>query len=225
MKAEPGRSVGDGDVLARRMLIAMIVLCGGVEIVLQLGDLGLLGVPRLRGQAYEYGGFWSQLLHGWRPNYAAQPFTMFLTYAILHGGLAHLIFNMIALWSLGRAVADRAGPGGLATIYVAGAVGGAAMHGLLSTTLQPMVGASGALFGLAGALVGWGHADRRALKADLWPIVRAIGLLLAINVAMWWALDGQLAWQAHLGGFVAGWIAGRFADRAPPATQDGPSDP
>ncbi len=209
------------DVIARRILICMIVLCVAIEATLQLGDLGLLGVPRLRGQAYEYGGFWSQLLHGWRPNYAAQPFTMFVTYAFLHGGLTHLAFNMFALWSLGRAVAERAGPGGLAAIYMAGAVGGAAMHGLLSVTLQPMVGASGALFGLAGALVGWGHADRRALHADLWPVARAVALLMAINVAMWWALDGQLAWQAHLGGFVAGWAAGRIADRAPPLSPTG----
>lgn len=221
MRAGPRQDETDEDVFARRMLIFMIVLCSVIEATLQLGDLGLLGIPRLRGQAYEYGGFWSQLLHGWRPNYSAQPFTMFLTYAFLHGGLTHLAFNMFALWSLGDAVAERAGPGGLAVVYVAGAVGGAALHGLLSTTLQPMVGASGALFGLAGALVGWGHADRRALRAGLWPVARSIALLMAINVVMWWALNGQLAWQAHLGGFVAGWAAGRIADRAEPLSPTG----
>lgn len=215
-----GSTAIDGDRLARRMLIGMIAVCCLVEAVLQLGDLGLWGVPRMRGVAYEYGGFWSQLLFGWRSNYAAQPFAMFVTYGVLHGGLMHLAFNMAALWSLGQAVAERAGPSGLAAIYAAGLVGGAVLHGLLSTSLQPMVGASGALFGLAGALVGWGFVDRRALRETYWPVARAIALLLGINLAMWWALDGQLAWQTHLGGFVAGWLAGRIADRAPPLSPE-----
>ena len=216
MGSGAGQGALEVDPLANRMLLGMIAVCVAIEAVLQLGDLGLLGVPRMRGLAYEYGGFWSQILYGWRPNYAAQPFTMFLTYGLLHGGLMHLTFNMIALWSLGREVANRAGAGGLAAVYMAGLIGGAALHGLMSTSLQPMVGASGALFGLAGAVVGWGAADRRALRKNYWPVVRAVALLVGINVVMWWALDGQLAWQTHLGGFAAGWLAGRVADRAPP---------
>jgi membrane associated rhomboid family serine protease len=220
MTDEAGGEAVDEDRLARRMLIGMIAVCVLVEAVLQAGDLGLWGVPRMRTLAYEYGGFWSQLLFGWRPNYAAQPFTMFLSYGVLHGGLMHLAFNMVALWSLGQAVSERARAGGLAAVYMAGMVGGAALHGLMSTSLQPMVGASGALFGLAGALVGWGAADRRALRETYWPVARAMALLAGINLAMWWALDGQLAWQTHLGGFVAGWLAGWVADRAPPLTPD-----
>ena len=195
------------------MVAVIIFVCTVIEIALQLGDLGLAGLPRLRITAYEYGGFWSQLLGGWRPNYALQPWTMFVTYAFLHGGLLHLCFNMAALWSLSPPVAERAGPGGLAAIFAAGVVVGAVAHGLTATTLQPMVGASGGLFGLAGALVGCAHADRRVLAEGIRPTLRAIALLTAINLAMWWALDGQLAWQTHLGGFLAGWIAGRIADR------------
>ncbi|MEM7642166.1 MAG: rhomboid family intramembrane serine protease [Pseudomonadota bacterium] len=197
---------------AQILLIAMIAVCTGIEGVLQLGDAGVAGVPRLRGTAYEYGGFWAQLLHDWRPNYALQPWAMFVTYGLFHGGLVHLAFNMVTLWSLGGAVAARAGAAGLAAIYAAGLVGGAATYGVIASALQPMVGASGALFGLAGALVGWGQADRRALRESPWPILQALGLLVAINLAMWWALDGNLAWETHLGGFVAGWLAGRAVD-------------
>ena len=199
------------------MLLGLIGLCALLEAVLQLGDLGLLGGPRLRGTAYEYAGFWPQLLDGWGPNYVVQPFTMFVTYSFLHGGAMHLAFNMLALWSLGRAVGAEARMGGMIAIYAAGVVGGAALQGLLSNALQPMVGASGGLFGLAGGLVGWAHAERRDLIDGIRPTIRAIALLLAINLAMWLALDGQLAWQAHLGGFLAGWLAGRAVERVPEA--------
>lgn len=188
----------------------MITICVLAEGALQLADQGVLGLPRLRSTAYEYFGFWPQLLRGWQPNYAAQPFVMFLSYAVFHGGLMHLAFNMFALWSLGRVVAQDTGASGLITIYTAGVVGGAVLHGLMASGLQPMVGASGGLFGLAGALVGWAYANRHDLHGGVWLTIRAIGLLVAINVVMWWALDGQLAWQAHLGGFVAGWIARRL---------------
>ena len=74
------------------------------------------------------------------------------------------------------------------------------------------VGASGALFGLAGALMAWAYVDRFTARLGLWPIARVGALLIAINVAMYWALDGQLAWQTHLGGFVAGWLLAMLID-------------
>ena len=70
-----------------------------------------------------------------------------------------------------------------------------------------MVGASGALFGLAGGLLAWGYVDRFTLRQALWPVARAAGLLLVMNLVMWWALEGQLAWETHLGGFISGWLA------------------
>ena len=48
----------------------------------------------------------SGLLTDWEPNFAYQPWLMFLTYAFLHGGLAHLAVNMVTLWSLGRPKRD-----------------------------------------------------------------------------------------------------------------------
>ena len=85
-----------------------------------------------------------------------------------------------------------------------------------------MVGASGALFGLAGALLAWSYVDRFVAREALWPIARMAGLLIAINIAMYWGLDGQLAWQTHLGGFVAGWILALLID---PRGRDPEMDP
>ena len=91
-------------------------------------------------------------------------------------------------------------------------MGGAAGYALLSDSFSPMVGASGALFGLAGAILAWDYVDRFALQDRLWPVARAVALLIALNVALYFAMGGMLAWEAHLGGFVAGWIAALLID-------------
>ncbi|WVX51411.1 hypothetical protein ROLI_045130 (plasmid) [Roseobacter fucihabitans] len=195
-----------------RVLIALILLCCGLEITLTLADFGLLGHERLRGMTYEYGGFWPGLLTGWTPNYTGQPYAMFLTYGFLHGGLAHLVVNMITLWSLGIAVIDRVGVRGFAILYLVSIFGGAAGYALLASGLQPMVGASGALFGLAGGLLAWMYVDRFTFRQGLLPVAQAIGFLVALNLVLWWAMSGQLAWQTHLGGFIAGWIAALLVD-------------
>lgn len=196
----------------RWVLVIVIVICCIVELVLQLADRQIIAMPRLRMLAYEYGGFWAGLLQSWTPNYPNQPYLMFLTYGFLHGGLLHLLINMITLWSLGQAVLERVGVRGFLLLYTASLLGGAVGFALLASTLAPMVGASGALFGLAGGLLAWGYVDRFTLQEALWPVVRAVGLLLTLNAVMWWALDGQLAWETHLGGFVTGWLAATIID-------------
>ena len=197
------------------VLIAVIVICCVVEAVLQLADWNILSPVRLRSLAYEYAGFWVGLLHSWSPNYSSQPYVMFVTYGFLHGGFLHLVVNMVTLWSLGQAVLDRVGVRGFILLYSASLFGGAAGFALLASTLAPMVGASGALFGLAGGLLAWGYVDRFTLQEALWPVARAAGLLLTLNVVMWWALDGQLAWETHLGGFATGWVAALLIDPRP----------
>jgi len=193
-------------------VVALILVSTAVELILLGGDYGLWGTTRLRQTAYEWGGFWPGLLSSWRPNYTAQPYTMFLSYALLHGGPAHLIVNMITLWSLGAGVVERVGQIRFLALYMGAALGGAAAFAALADTVRPMVGASGALFGLAGALLAWAYVDRFTARVGLWPIVRVAALLLVINYVMYWALDGQLAWQTHLGGFLAGWILALLID-------------
>lgn len=208
-------SVSDFSSQTPWVLIWIIVVCCAVEIVLQLADWQIIEMSRLRMLAYEYSGFWVGLLRSWEPNYPSQPYLMFLTYGFLHGGVLHLVINMVTLWSLGRAVLDRVGVRGFVLLYAASLLGGGMGFALLASTLAPMVGASGALFGLAGGLLAWGYVDRFTLQEALWPVARAAGLLLLINVVMWWVLDGQLAWEAHLGGFISGWIAALIIDPTP----------
>jgi len=190
------------------VLIAIIVICVGIELTLQGADFGLWGSSRWRGLAYQNGGFWRGLLDNWRPNYAAQPVVMFASYGFLHGGATHLLVNMITLASLGRLVVERVGQARFAVIYALSLLGGAAGFTVLSPAVQPMVGASGALFGLAGVLTGWEYTARRMAREGISPVLRVVGLLILLNLVMYWAMDGHLAWETHLGGFLAGWAAG-----------------
>ena len=195
--------------VAAHWLLGLIVLaCTAVELVLQGADHGLWGAGRWRGLAYEYGGFWRGLLGSWQPNYAGQPAVMFTSYGLLHSGFLHLLVNMITLVSLGQIVIERVGQPRFAVIYAGALLGGAAGFALLSSAVQPMVGASGALFGLAGVVVGWEYTIRRAAREGLGPVLRVIVLLIALNLVMYWAMDGSLAWETHMGGFIAGWVAG-----------------
>ncbi|MFV2001972.1 MAG: rhomboid family intramembrane serine protease [Paracoccaceae bacterium] len=183
-----------------------------MELVLSAADLDILGSDRWRGLAYQNGGFWNGLLAGWRPNYAVQPYLMFLSYAFLHSGIVHLLVNMVTLVSLGLMVLPRIGQLRFVLLYFASILGGAGGFALLSSSIQPMVGASGALFGLAGAIAAWEYVDRFAAKLRLWPVLRMVLFLIGLNFVIWWSTDGQVAWQTHLGGFVAGWIFALLID-------------
>lgn len=192
-----------------------IGLCIIPEVFLILSDLGVTS-PRLRRIAYDNGGFWPGLLvGGWTPNYSVQPALMFVTYGFLHGGIMHLIVNMITLWSTGRLVIERVGARGFVLVYIASLFGGGVGFALLADTMQPMVGASGALFGLVGGILAWAYVDRYTERSTLWPIVRALVFLALLNLVLWWAMDGQLAWQTHLGGFVFGWVGAMLVDPRP----------
>ena len=197
------------------LLLALAGVLLAVELLLSATDWGVFGAAGLRSVWYQYAGFWPGLLGDWAPNYAYQPIAMFATYAFLHGGLIHLIVNIITLFSLGSAAIERVGRKGFSVIYVASIIGGALGYAALWTTPQPMVGASGALFGLAGAWLAWEYVDRFTARIALWPVARVIGMLIALNVVLFYSMNGQLAWQTHLGGFLMGWVAAMLIDPRP----------
>ncbi len=206
------RNSGSGSLRPVHLLIG---ICIAIEAVLQLGDAGVFGVSRFRSIAYEFSGFWQGLLGDWRPNYAVQPYAMFLTYGFFHAGLWHLGLNMVTLYSLGRAVLVRISGWRFLLLYAISVLGGGIGFALLSDSYRPMVGASGALFGLAGALLAWEYVDRFTYRRGLWPVARAALLLIALNIALYFAMNRLLAWEAHLGGFIAGWIAALLIDPSP----------
>lgn len=204
------------------VVACLLVLMVGIELALQAADAGWIGSLRWRTLAYQYGAFWPGLLDNWTPNYTGQAGTMFVSYAFLHAGLSHLLGNCITLWVLGGQVCDRAGQRGFVAIYAVTALGGALCFAALSTGTQPMVGASGSLFGLAGIWTGWRWLDHPPGWTNASVIAAILAGLVALNLVLFWWHDGQLAWETHLGGFVAGFaLAGWIGRSHPPAPQNG----
>ena len=138
--------------------------------------------------------------------YLAVLFSMFL-----HGGLLHLLGNMLFLYVFGNNVEDRLGPLGYALFYVAGGLAAAAAHvALQPDSTVPVVGASGAIAAVMGAYLVW-FPNARILS--IVPIF-LFGMLAEIP-AKWllgfWFIsqffispNSGVAWAAHVGGFIFG---------------------
>ena len=174
MLAAPPRPAPPANALSGIVLWGLILLPVVIETLLQAADFGLGGSPLWRGFAYQNGAFWAGLLHDWRPNYPGQPLAMFLSYAVLHDGAGHLAGNMLTLWLLGRRLLQKIGTRNFLSLYLISAIGGGAGFGLLSQSPHPMVGASGALFGLAGAAIWLEATERHRLGITLWPRSNAV---------------------------------------------------
>lgn len=185
-------------------VIWLVALTCLPEILFTLLETGVFGETDLRRQALFLGAFWNGLLSGWEPIYSFQRETMFLTYALLHGGLLHLIGNMVALLALGGIAVARVGQRGFLLLYAISAIGGGIGFALLSNSEAPMIGASGAVFGLIGAWKFWEWQLRQHIGSPMAPLWRSLFGLVLLNVILWIALSGLVAWEAHLGGFIAG---------------------
>jgi membrane associated rhomboid family serine protease len=186
---------------------ALITTCIVVEGGLTIADL--IGYPSLRPAAFMLGAFWSQLLDHGTGLYAGQPVLMFLTYGLLHGGALHMAMNMLSLAAVARQLAHMIGSHAMALTYLLCQIAAALLFAVMQPQAGPMVGASGAVFGLAGALVGYATINLHRRHKNMAPLVRSVGLIVALNVALTLMMPA-IAWQAHLGGAVAGLLIGLY---------------
>ncbi|WP_342070693.1 rhomboid family intramembrane serine protease [Yoonia algicola] len=197
------------------MFLWMIVgVMAAIELVLSLSAYGMLGSDGLRWPAYMMGAFWQPVLSGALPPvYPGQTVLMFITHAFLHGGIMHLALNGVILLSLGKFVSLHIGAAKTMLVLFLSAVGGAACFGLISTSNAPMIGASGAVFGLIGIWQAMDYRMRRRSNLPVKPVVMAFLALVASNIVFFVMLSGGLAWEAHLGGWIVGWISGQIFAR------------
>ena len=198
--AQP-RTIAGGTVAADPRLVTKILigLCVAFYLVqLAVGDR-FTEHFELLGQAYvPVFGSVEGIAEG-------QPYRL-LTAMFLHGSPIHIIFNMMSLWWIGGPLEAALGRARYLALYFVSGLAGSALTYLIAAPNQPSLGASGAIFGLFGATA----VLMRRLRYDMRPVIA----LLVINLifTFGWA---NIAWQAHIGGLVAGVITGYAMVHAP----------
>ena len=157
-----------------------------INVLVWLGQISPIGLDI----TYEF--FFAPLLA------MSEPWRM-LSAGFVHDwtGPIHIIFNSYAIWIFGRQLEPMLGPLRFLILYLTSIVGGSVAVLWLSDPVVPVVGASGALFGLMAAF---------------FVIIRATGGnasqlfgLIAINFALGFFVSG-ISWEGHLGGMVAGFL-------------------
>jgi membrane associated rhomboid family serine protease len=181
-------------VFVLEMVLASGMLLGGGVSTSTLVSLGAL-VPARVALYHEY----------WR----------LFTSMFLHANLFHIAFNMWALWVAGSLLERIMGPVRFLLLYLVAGFAGSVLVLVAGPAYVPTVGASGAIFGVFGALFAWAFVSRgRDFVAD--QLMRQIGLILVLNLVITFGFSSSISWQAHIGGLLGGFAAFaalRFGDK------------
>ena len=158
-----------------------------------------------------------------------------VTYSLLHDGFTHLIVNSIFLMAFASLVARRIGTGRFLILWLFSAVASAAVYGLVNQHSNiPMIGASGVISAMMGAAARFAFPKNgrfNRLNGHLLPLQSLQEALsnktVLVWVAVWFGIsaltalglhagvdvEAQIAWEAHLGGFVFGFLLFPLFDR------------
>jgi membrane associated rhomboid family serine protease len=129
-----------------------------------------------------------------------------VTSIFIHSGFWHFFGNMITLYFFGTFLARLVGQKKFLMVYFGGGILGSILYILLGAPLSIVVGASGAIYGIAGALV----VMMPNLKVFVYFLLPMRLWVVVLLFFVLWSFIPGVAWQAHLGGLVAGLIAGYF---------------
>jgi membrane associated rhomboid family serine protease len=137
-----------------------------------------------------------------------------LSSMFLHAGLIHLALNSYVLWIFGNEIERQIGRlETLAVFLVTGVFAGATSFAF-AQGFRVAVGASGAIFGLVGAFIAYNYLRRHHVMAQA-RLRSALGMLV-INLIIGFSIP-LIDWRAHVGGVVAGLVAGFAVDPSRPA--------
>jgi membrane associated rhomboid family serine protease len=146
----------------------------------------------------------------WLPSFEYLQFSnewyRLFTVALTHGGIFHLGFNMYSLMVLGNPLEAAYGKQKFLIVFFVSLLTGSLTSAYFASLYSASVGASGAIFGLFGALAIVG----KKIGAD----IRSIVVIIGINFAFGFAIGG-VDWRAHLGGLIGGVVAAQFVMKQP----------
>ncbi|MGV8907598.1 MAG: rhomboid family intramembrane serine protease [Propionicimonas sp.] len=145
----------------------------------------------------------------WQPGVAEGAYWQLLTSAFTHVEILHIGVNMLMLWFLGPSLERALGRVRFLAVYLISALSGSVVVLWLSDPGTSTLGASGAVFGMIGALL--------VLAYKVHGDVRSLLLYLGINVVYTFIGPGSISWQGHLGGLLGGLAAAILVVYAPRA--------
>jgi membrane associated rhomboid family serine protease len=160
---------------------------------------------------------------------AAADILPFFTMMFLHGGWLHLILNMWTVWLFGPTVEDRLGHGRYLAFYLACGLAASVAHVVFNpTSIVPALGASGAIAGILGCYMRLFPLARIVVVVPILFIPLFFEVHAFIFVGLWFMLQifqatldslapsssGGVAWWAHVGGFLTGWVLGPLLVRS-----------
>ncbi len=184
------------------MIIAINLIAYAISI-LYTGDIidiparGLVDLGAIFGPQVVLGGDW------WR----------LVTAMFLHGGMTHILMNMFSLYIIGRPVEVNFSAMHYVSIYLITGI----LGGLTSIYFHPAtvaIGASGAIFGIFGALAGYLLAFRKDLGDSAKGMMKDFAAIIGINVVIGLSIP-NIDMSAHAGGLISGIIGGFVVARYP----------
>jgi len=125
----------------------------------------------------------------------------------IHGGVLHLAVNMWCLFNIGPLVERFFGNVATAVLYLAAGVGGA-IASMATLPVRSSVGASGAIFGLLGALLAFLLVNHRSVPTTVLRPLRSSALSFVVFNTLFGAAVPIIDQSAHLGGLVTGFLGG-----------------
>ncbi|WP_338897179.1 rhomboid family intramembrane serine protease [Streptomyces sp. TG1A-60] len=201
--ASAPRTLAGGTVTADPRLLTKILLVVNLLVFLVQMAVGDGFTDRL----FLVGRAWVPELGNELQGVAEGQWYRLVTSMFLHGGVTHILFNMLGLWWIGGPLEAALGRARYLALYFVSGLAGSALTYLLAAPTQPSLGASGAIFGLFGAT---GVLMRR-LNYDMRPLI----ILLVINLIFTFSPMFNISWQAHVGGLVGGVLIGYAMVHAP----------
>ena len=164
--------------------------------------------------------------------YDTSTYLPFVTNVFLHGGWLHLILNMWTLYIFGPAIEDRLGGARFFSFYMLCGIGASAAHAYFNaSSVFPALGASGAIAGIMGAYMRLFPFSRLLVVIPIFIFPFFFEMHAAIFIGVWIAIQlfqgigglfattaavtGGIAWWAHIGGFVVGWLSIKFVRHSP----------
>src|ERR1700688_4089983 len=142
-----------------------------------------------------------------------------LTCVFIHGGLLHIAFNMWCLWDLGRLAESVYGHWTFAAVYFLSGLS-ASLASVIWNPVILSVGASGAIFGIAGALIASFYLGEFSLpKAAVSGLLRSVLMFAGYNL-VFGEMSGHTDNAAHVAGLVSGLILGALIARVAPQHDD-----